>query len=290
MTAPAPTPFVFTRAKKARFLARYVLDKTVGLTVDLERGRLRLFVYEAVYSVCRLLGRAPLPMRWLSITEVHSRFGRFFVRIGTIDVACASPAFERPDVDRLLAELADRTADGREVLFVDVGADLGTYAVAVARRLPGTRAVAFEPSRHSHELLTRNITANGLADRVVTRRAACGDGGATTAVLTYDPAEPGSSGVRPDLVHGGDQEVVTLTTLDRELAAEAPDVLAVKLDVEGYEVNVLEGARDVIARSGETLLLVEDFVDDSVVRYLQDEDWTFVDKLTPYNSFWRKVR
>ena len=68
------------------------------------------------------------------------------------------------------------------------------------------------------------------------------------------------------------------------------DVVVLKLDVEGYEVPALDGALATTTGAAEALLLVEDFVDHAVVGYLQATGWTFVDKLTPYNSFWRRTR
>lgn len=295
VSPPAPSrPFGFRRRDRARFVASYVRDKTVGMVTDVRSHRLRLAAYEWSYSMARVAGRRPAPLRGLQIDEVDSRFGRFAVRPGTIDVACASPAFERPDVDRLLAELDRYRAAGRAVTFLDIGADLGTYTVTVARHDPAVTVVAFEPAYDSHQLLARNVDMNGVADRVHRVRAACGDGSVDRTVLTFDAEEPGSSGVRADLVAGARREQVVVTTVDATLdglpEVRRDDVVVLKLDVEGYEVPALDGALATTSGAAEALLLVEDFVDVAVIGYLQATGWTFVDKLTPYNSFWRRTR
>jgi len=292
---PSPaTRFDFPIRNKLRFVASYVAHKTFLLFRDVEHPRTRLFVYEIIYSLCRALGRPPLPLRWLDIRRIKSRFGTFDVRPGTIDAACASPAFERLDIDRLGAEVAVRLAAGKRVVFADVGADIGTYTITIARRAPhgaNLHVVAFEPSQESFSILEKNIDLNGLGEHVAARRLACDDGSATSATLTFDELEPGSSGIRTDLVHGTSTEVVSVSTIDKELTGIGDGaVLVLKLDVEGYEVAVLRGATDTIDRAEESLLLVEDFVDDRVVEYLQRSGWEFVDKLTPYNSFWRTTR
>lgn len=285
-----PLPFPFRR--RAAFAVRYALLKTLLLPRDVRSPRLRLLAYEIVYSLCRAVGRDPLPLRFLGITRVETVFGTFHVRPGTIDVACASPAFERPDVDRLLDELGRLDAAGRDVVLVDVGADIGTFSVTVGNRFPGARVLAFEPSSSSVALLARNVEANALA--VDVRPCALGDGSVTSAVLTFDVDEPGCSGLDPAALRVREDHVVReevpVSTLDAELA-DLPvlDALVLKLDVEGAEVAVLDGAAASLARARETLLLVEDFVDPRIAARLRADGWTFVAKLTPYNSFWRKA-
>lgn len=294
--AVAPT---LTRRQRMAFVLGYIAHKTVLLPWEVRSPRMRLLAYEIVYSVCRLLGRNPLPLRFLKIHRVDSVLGTFHVRPGTIDAACASPAFERPDVDVLLEELDHAVAAGRDIVFVDVGADIGTYSVTVGNHLRSApravRIVAFEPSTSSVALLRRNIEANDLDAATVVRDVALGDGSHTSATLTFDREEPGCSGLDASALRVREGHVVleqvVVSTLDDELAGLPElDLLVLKLDVEGFEKAVLEGSRVSVARAAETLLLVEDFVDRRIVDHLYAEGWTVVRKVTPYNSFWRHTR
>ncbi|GAA4796294.1 hypothetical protein GCM10023200_35450 [Actinomycetospora chlora] len=284
--------FRFDDRARRRFTRRYIGHKTLGLWRDVRRPRARLFAYEVVYSLCRATGRPTVPLRWLHLDHVSTVFGEFHIRPGTIDAACVSPAFERDDLDRLLAMMRERLLAGRRVVFADVGADVGTYSVAVANRLRDAgdlRILAFEPASSSQELVARNVEANGIGDLVELRPVALGDGSVTEAELQFDPAEPGGSGLNHDLVEGSVRERVTVSTLDAELAAtgtDASDVLVLKLDVEGHEAAVLAGATAALEGAAEVLLLVEDFVETSIVDRLERDGWTFLEKITPYNSFW----
>ncbi|QKV97157.1 FkbM family methyltransferase [Streptomyces sp. NA02950] len=290
-------PVTLSWRRRLTFVAGYVMHKTVLLPRDVRSPRLRMLVYEAAYSICRLLGRRPLRMAFLDITRIDSVFGTFHLRPGTMDAACASPAFERPDVDALLAEFDRAVRMRRDVVFVDVGADLGTYSVTVGNhvRAHPVRILAFEPSSSSAALLRRNITANGLDDAVDVRQRALGDGSVTTATLSFDVDEPGSSGLDSSaiVVRNGHvvEEHVPVSTLDAELADVAElDLLVLKIDVEGLECAVLQGARVSVARAAETVLLVEDFVDTRVIEHLHADGWLLMMKVTPYNSFWRRPR
>jgi len=288
--------FDFTTKARLAFLASYVLGKTLFLLKEVREPRARLLLYEAVYSFCRLLGRAPLSMRRLQIDHVSTRMGEFHVRPGTIDAACVSPGFERQDMLRLLVVIKQRLDRGLRVLFLDVGADIGTYAVSIGNAFRGRyfTVVAYEPSASSYALLDSNIALNGLKGMTILRNLALSDVATPLGVLHFNPEEPGSSGLRWDLVSGAQRECVAVTTLNQEAlvipAYAAADVLCLKLDVEGAEKNVLAAADECFAAADEVILLVEDFVDASIIEYLESNGWTFEAKLTPYNSFWRWTR
>jgi FkbM family methyltransferase len=283
-------PFGFSAADRVRFMTQYVLSKVFYLWRDVQTPRLRLFVYEMIYSAWKVTKRPPLGMRWLQIHKVKTIFGTFNVRPGTMDVACVSPAFERPDLDLLLTLLEKPLKAGQSVLFLDIGADLGTYSVAVAKRLHETgdiRFLAFEPSQSSFAMLGRNLEDNDLTDVVRQRQLALGDGSESSMTLQLDFANPAQSSLATLPGEGTVGELVTLSTLDEEILGEDDfDVLVIKMDVEGSEVPVLMGAAKTLRSAHEVLLMVEDFLDARVVNYLESTGWKFTGKLTPYNSFW----
>ncbi len=294
--APLPASdrsFGFSIADRVRFVTDYVLSKVVHLWREVKTPRLRLFVYEIVYSLFQASGRIPPGMRWLRIDRVETVFGTFNVRPGSGDAACVSPAFERSDLNHLLALLEAHLVAGRSVLFLDIGADIGTYSVTIGNRLRelgDLRVLAFEPSRSSYALLQRNLEDNGLTGVVESRRLALGDGSATSATLRFDPLVPGGSVLGGVPAEGTVHEEVALSSVDAELENESFDVLAIKMDVEGYEVPILSGATTALGSAPETLLIVEDFIDVRVADYLQGTGWRFTAKLTPYNSFWSLTR
>lgn len=283
-------PYEYPAAKRLRFFVSYVLTKVLYVWRDVKTPRVRLFVYEVVYSFCRAARRPPLPLRWLQLTQVSTIFGTFNIRAGTTDAACVSPAFERQDLDFLLARLSEHLTAGQPVLFIDVGADVGTYAISVGnclRSLGDIRILAFEPSRVSYDLLRANVKNNELTDIVDPRQIGLGDGSATSAELVFDAREPGCSGLNASIVHGEIIETVRMSTLDAQLVQHVPTrVIALKLDVEGSEIAVLKGAAATLAAAEEAVLLVEDFVDARIVSYLERTGWSFQEKITPYNSFW----
>jgi FkbM family methyltransferase len=124
---------------------------------------------------------------------------------------------------------------------VDVGAFVGLYSVAVARRLgPGGRVVAFEPDPDSFALLAEHVRLNGVERRVELVRAAVGERRGEVPFLGGRLSE--------SRVLGGPAPTagrVLCVTLDEALEGRRVDVL--KVDVEGYEGHVLKGARRILS-------------------------------------------
>jgi FkbM family methyltransferase len=112
-------------------------------------------------------------------------------------------------------------------LFLDVGANVGTYSVLCAAL--GAHVIAFEPARDTAVLLRENSALNGMSIEVIEAAVGSeqGEVGFTSgqdAVNQIDPA--GTAKAR----------VVTLDSVigDRRVAG-------IKIDVEGFELEVLKG-------------------------------------------------
>ncbi len=126
----------------------------------------------------------------------------------------------------------------------DVGANLGAYTLLFAQWVgPAGRVFAFEPSPPSVVGLQRHLALNALDDRVeVVPAAVCDRTG--TATFHLHP-HGGASGLYTS-TDGASMDVET-TSLDQFCADRrlTPDVL--KIDVEGAELEVLRGARNILA-------------------------------------------
>ncbi len=144
-----------------------------------------------------------------------------------------------------------RALAGRGRTFVDVGAHIGFYSMGLA---PGfERVLSFEPSRFQHGWLRRNRALNDYG-HVLCEQVALGEtpGEATLNVLSY---EGGLNSLSPDVAERHtvlDRYVVPVETLD---SRGLDDVDLLKIDVEGFEVPVLRGARATIEASRPVILI-----------------------------------
>jgi FkbM family methyltransferase len=141
--------------------------------------------------------------------------------------------------------------DGRGT-YVDVGANIGLTVIPLAK-IRGISCYAFEPDPRNYDYLRRNIVGNGMEKKVVAFHCALfSEAGKMEFELSSDNAGDHRLRVRPPSENGdnalGEQNrkvvVVDVQTLDNVLNAnELEKPLVLKIDTQGAEVRVLQGAR-----------------------------------------------
>jgi FkbM family methyltransferase len=132
--------------------------------------------------------------------------------------------------------------------FVDVGANSGACAV-LASGVAGAFTDAFEPVPSTADRLRRNVVMNALESLVTVHRLGIG---ARPGALRFSVAEDTLNRVAWEDQHA---EEFPVETLDRILSCKAPTLI--KIDVEGFEPEVLMGARDVLKSKSLLALIVE---------------------------------
>lgn len=146
---------------------------------------------------------------------------------------------------------------------VEVGANIGTHTVPLARALAAQqrRLLAYEPQPVMFQTLCANLAVNGVGN-VLAQPAACG---AEPGTLYFDPpdyrAGGNFGGVAMQRAAGAGRTAVRCLRLDDELAGERIGLL--KIDVEGFELEVLRGAAATIARCRPLLYLENDRAEQS---------------------------
>ena len=146
--------------------------------------------------------------------------------------------FARPEVDLLAEQLK---AGG--VLY-DVGANIGTVSLPVARRQPKARLFAFEAQEAIHRLLERNVALNDLPN-VATFAWALGERDGTIDF----PAPALGSPTNFAAIGRDAPTAATVTVPMRRLdSLDLPPPDLVKIDVEGFDLEVVQGGLQTIRR------------------------------------------
>ena len=137
----------------------------------------------------------------------------------------------------------------------DVGSMDGTESRAFRARLPAARILALEANPQNFRRMSSDARLDAARVELIEAAAAGFDGHAPFYVVGADFDSPDirrghSSLRRRDAPHGPLQEIhVRTVRLDSLLSVDASDRLALWIDVEGLALEVLEGARGILART-----------------------------------------
>lgn len=137
------------------------------------------------------------------------------------------------------------------VVVYDVGAYHGILTLFFASR--AARVIAYEPNRVNYDRLIENLQLNDVTN-VSVRKLAVGSQ-VRSGTLVYNPSMAGGGTVDATTAGTVSQEI-EITTLDHDITAAslpAPDLI--KIDIEGWELEALTGARATIAAHHPALFL-----------------------------------
>lgn len=162
-----------------------------------------------------------------------------------------------------------------ESTFVDVGANVGSYTI-LASAVCQARSIAIEPDENTAKRLVRNIEVNGIDELVDLRVTAVGaSNGNIKFTRGRDTINRVASGADEDV------QIVPLVRLDDLLEGSNPTLI--KVDVEGFETEVLKGSERTLSNASLKAILLET-VNDEARQLLASSGFNRVD----YNPLTRK--
>lgn len=151
-------------------------------------------------------------------------------------------------------------------VFYDVGANVGVYSLVAAKCFAGAvKVYAFEPAFLNFSQLCRNISLNGCQESVFPLSLALSDK-TNIGEFNYHDLEPGGSlhTLGEAIDYKGDRftPVLTQKVLSYRLddlidQFKIPSPTHIKIDVDGIEKAVLEGAHDALSNLSLRSLVVE---------------------------------
>lgn len=142
-------------------------------------------------------------------------------------------------------------------VVVDVGANIGYYTLLLARRVGAQgRVFAFEPAPENFAILQENVARNGYQNVVLEQKALADTNG--FAMLALSKTNHGDHRLQ-NMAAANESVTVETTTLDAYLGDAAQNVSLVKMDVQGAEMRVLRGMKNLLARQSPLTLVLEFF-------------------------------
>jgi FkbM family methyltransferase len=160
--------------------------------------------------------------------------------------------------------------------FIDVGANFGLYTCIIGRQKLADRLIAIDPNRGVLEPLRAHIALNGVTG-VEIHETAVGSARGTATLL---PGAPGYSALSAIVAAHPEGYQIDVVPLD-EILTFTGKPLVIKIDVEGYELEVLEGAKNLLAKNY-GYAQIESFEEqraEAVVRKMAGSGWRLSDHI-----------
>ncbi len=209
-----------------------------------------------------------LVRRWVlnrRLKNLHAVFERIFARVESRVVTVNMPDYfgvfdmdVRSHVFRTIALFDGYETDIRELLLqnldpakdvIDVGANIGLFTILMAKQIaPGKKVLAVEPTPGALQLLHSNIHKNRAADSVIVFEGVAGNSN-KPAFINFVEGNEEYSTLGNEIVHEAMKETrstrvqVDCNTLDVLVEKYGLNPGLIKIDVEGAELMVLEGAK-----------------------------------------------
>lgn len=139
-------------------------------------------------------------------------------------------------------------------IFVDIGANIGWFTLLAAAR--GATVHAFEPFSESLTRLARHVSLNRFSS-IQIHPIALGARNETLSLAVAGEGNPGANSLVNASRSFGRVEVPVRTLAGELTAAEARRVKLVKIDVEGWELEVLRGAQALAPHLRNAVFVVE---------------------------------
>ena len=164
----------------------------------------------------------------------------------------AFSVYEKPQLDYFLDKLKASNCNA----FIDIGSHWGYYSLLFANEacFEKAKVYAFEPDRFNRYQLYSNLFLNKMQERIDVFEYAISSEEGELRFHHFDENNRGRSCIAED-----GETVVKTTRLDTVLPLEG-EVLGIKIDVEGHELDVISGMVKTL-ENNTCVLQVESFAD-----------------------------
>ena len=199
------------------------------------------FKYLKAVLLYRLKREVKFPKSTLTLKDA-----KFLTREDSMDIAHLSNLYEE-DTTSLLLRLSPK-------VFVDVGAHVGRFSIILAKK--GSRVISIEPSKENFGQLLKNVRMNNLQNKIKALNKGCSDKNGKET-LHFVMHQEGFSSIEKK--EGARKEIIEVRKLDdicKDTKLNLKERGVIKIDVEGFELNVLKGSKDIL-KKGSFLLVVE---------------------------------
>lgn len=133
-------------------------------------------------------------------------------------------------------------------VVLDIGANIGNHSIYFAKECGAEQIIAFEPVRKTFDILKKNIEINDLEKKVRLYNCGVGEIHSSASVVEYNLNNIGGTTLQNS--ENGNIEIYSIGELNFD-----EEIALIKIDVEGYEEQVVRGALQLIKRCKPTMMI-----------------------------------
>ena len=140
--------------------------------------------------------------------------------------------------------------------FIDVGANIGLHTLTAAASNSDIEIYSFEPEPYNFQQLVENIVLNKFLN-IRPFKMGLGNLSSTKTLNINEGWNKGKHSLKINFEGSNKKIKIPLTTLDSFKENIECENLIIKIDVEGYEKEVIEGAKTVFYQTENVILIIE---------------------------------
>lgn len=149
-------------------------------------------------------------------------------------------------------DVIDKCLEPNDV-FIDVGASIGLMSLFASKKCTNGKIFSFEPQKERFEIISKNVELNKCKNVQIFNNG-LGDKEAQLQLHT-DVFSPSIVDIENSK---GKSELIDILVLDNVLLSKGVEkVKFIKIDVEGFELNVLKGAEKLLSRKDAPIVCIE---------------------------------
>jgi FkbM family methyltransferase len=173
-----------------------------------------------------------------------------------------------------------------DYIILDIGGNIGLTCLEFAKKVPSGKVAVFEPSFSNFKRLQENISLNNFKNIVAVNKG-IGDAAGEFKLYNVVDSNPGMKRIlNAENAENYESETITIDTIENQLnQLNIREVHAIKIDVEGFELKVLQSAA-IVLKNYKPVLFIE--LDDSnlkgqggsagqLIKFLSELDYKIYD-------------
>ena len=203
------------------------------------------------------------------------------MKINILDPIDKEIFFKNAYEENQMKILMDNIKDSKNPIFLDIGANKGIYSLTLAKKFKDLKIYAYEPVLSTFKNFLYNIFLNKLTNRIKTFNFGLSDTAGVKKMVSIKRKNYIQSGGYSFKINKLLQKDNVIENYDTKIGDKVLNFvnkkLFIKIDVEGYELNVLKGIKSLLKRN-KVFIQIEIFNQnfETVNNFLKENNFSFI--------------